>query len=120
MGANTNISQSPIAAPDRRRGNRGARPLGLEAFVVAALGLALALAAPSRASEPAPDSHGDRPVSTSPVQLGHAAVGPPGPSRVERADAPPLTRAAAQQRIETMSPEAWLAGFGSVRVERRD
>lgn len=32
----------------------------------------------------------------------------------------PLTRAAAQLRVETMSPADWLAGFGNVTVGRID
>ncbi len=59
-------------------------------------------------------------VSTSPIALG--ATGP-----FERATAPrshretmPLTRAASQQRVEEMSPMAWLARYGAVTVGRTE
>jgi len=35
-------------------------------------------------------------------------------------DAPPLTRAAAQRRIERMSPTRWLARYGEVSIDPAD
>ncbi len=60
-----------------------------------------------------------RVVSTSPVpgdaiQLAAPTAQPP--ARPHR----PLTRAAAKQRIEKISPRAWLARYGPVDVTRRD
>lgn len=61
-------------------------------------------------------------VSTSPE--GPSNARPPG-GRVPRAmrvldDDPPLTRAAARLRVETMSPARWLEHYGPVTVERRE
>lgn len=61
-------------------------------------------------------------VSTSPED--HALSNAPAerPARPMRVleDEPPLTRAAARQRVETMSPARWLERFGPVTVERHE
>jgi hypothetical protein len=53
------------------------------------------------------------------------AGSPTPPSAVMRTtgtgnDQPPLTRAAARQRVDGISPAAWLARFGLVSIERRE
>lgn len=61
-------------------------------------------------------------VSTSPEAhpVGSSATTRPArPMRVIE-DEPPLTRAAARQRVESMSPAQWLERFGPVVVERRE
>ena len=93
---------------------RSLRRFGLAAAVL----IALASAAPSVANtEEIPP---DRSVSTSPTGQpgpGSANAGPPAALSF---DDTPLTRAAAQQRIEEMSPIHWLSRFGRVSIERRD
>ena len=61
-------------------------------------------------------------VSTSPeatVSGTDVAGRPSGPDPALAAEPPPLTRAAARRRVETISPVPWLARFGPVALERR-
>ncbi len=61
-------------------------------------------------------------VSTSPETGAAQAQATPDPSAIAApTDAPPpLTRAAARRRVETISPVPWLARFGPVSLERRE
>lgn len=96
-----------------------------------------ATAAP-RASDPmaAPPPPSTPPSQTSPgtpvapadeAQVSMSALGAPPTARSgngRRAhDVPddfPLTRAAARQRIESMSPAGWLAHYGAVSIDRHE
>lgn len=61
------------------------------------------------------------PVSMSPSLLGERPNTTPSLTPLEGDQAlRPLTRAAAQLKVETMSPADWLAGFGDVTVGRVD
>ncbi len=55
---------------------------------------------------------------------GQAGSPPPTSAMTRRTGADdnglPLTRAAARQRVEEMSPAAWLAHFGPVSIERHE
>lgn len=96
-------------------------------MVTTALLLASLLAAPitsadSPVSPARPTPAGDRSVSTSPesertVDWDRGAAGRAGAASKP---GPPLTRAAARQRIETLSPLPWLSRFGPVVVEQAD
>jgi hypothetical protein len=61
-------------------------------------------------------------VSTSPESDSAQARATTDPSATARPadDPPPLTRAAARRRVETISPVPWLARFGPVSLERRE
>ncbi|MFO0689880.1 MAG: hypothetical protein U0900_14380 [Myxococcota bacterium] len=61
-------------------------------------------------------------VSTSPEDHPPASAATARPARPMRVveDEPPLTRAAARQRVESMSPAQWLERFGPVVIERRN
>lgn len=64
----------------------------------------------------------DARVSTSP-ETNEAAPSPARPASVlanGAAAPPPLTRAAARQRVESISPVPWLARFGPVSLEHRE
>jgi hypothetical protein len=91
-------------------------------FLAAILSTANPAAAETRETLPAPVPSGAPKalVSTSPdVHSSAIAVADrPRPMQVIE-DEPPLTRAAARQRIETMSPTRWLERFGPVTVDRR-
>ena len=83
--------------------------------LLVALGL-LCVAAPTWA---ATDDSAGKPVSTSPIATQsssddvHRALPP------THISTPPLTRAAAQRQLETISPADWLARYGRVDIERR-
>jgi DNA-binding transcriptional LysR family regulator len=87
-------------------------------FIVAllvTLGL-LCVAAPTWA---ATDDSAGKPVSTSPIETQSSSddvhhVLPPA-----HISTPPLTRAAAQRQLDTISPADWLARYGRVDIERR-
>jgi hypothetical protein len=66
----------------------------------------------------APDAR----VSTSPeTNAATPATSRPASALAIAADAPPpLTRAAARQRVESISPLPWLARFGPVSLEHRE
>lgn len=60
-----------------------------------------------------------------PMSAAEQAGSPPPASGMRRRfgagdDGLPLTRAAARQRVEEMSPAAWLAHFGPVSIERHE
>ena len=82
--------------------------------------LALLLATPAIATDDAVPAAGEASVATRAMAVA-ATPEPPTP----RGDAlavgieggVPLTRAANRLRIDRMSPERWLAGFGEVEVE---
>lgn len=86
------------------------------------LGASAALAEDARERPPAavapaaaPD---DAPVSMPPI-AGRANAA--GPASVTGSDTMrPLTRAAARERVDRMSPRGWLANYGQVVVGRRD
>jgi len=92
------------------------RPVGGPMATLLALGL-LCVATPTWAADN--DGADEKPVSTSPMTTqsskgdAHRAL-----SRA-RTPTPPLTRAAARRRVETISPADWLARYGSVDIERR-
>ena len=100
-----------------------ARPPRTLARLASVLSLALAgtaFADDGRAARTGRVQKAEPAVSTSPefarADGGHGTVRPShdAPTR------PALTRAASQQRIETMSPLGWLERFGSVEVGRID
>ena len=62
----------------------------------------------------------DTPVSTSPIENGSPDLGANPSSTSTDPAGPALTRAASKQRIDSMSPQTWLARYGSVRVGRTD
>ena len=96
------------------------------AVATALLVLLTAGSGPARSEESAPERAvglDERVrVSTSPDQEAPtAAVDTSSARRRPGADgATPLTRAAARQRVQTISPAPWLAGFGAVSVELRE
>ncbi|MBJ20990.1 MAG: hypothetical protein CL933_16405 [Deltaproteobacteria bacterium] len=59
-------------------------------------------------------------VSTRPVALGTPGSTANPNAAGARAQARPLTRAAAQRRVEEMSPMAWLASYGPVTVGQNE
>jgi len=80
-----------------------------------ALGL-LCVAAPTWAAD---DDSDGTPVSTSPMTT-RSSKGDAHRVLLEaRLSTPPLTRAAAQRQLETISPADWLARYGRVDIERR-
>lgn len=64
----------------------------------------------------------DARVAASPEPDASLAPAPSGPSARANAaeEPPPLTRAAARRRVETISPMPWLVRFGPVSLERRE
>jgi hypothetical protein len=96
------------------------------ALTTALLVLLMADGGPARAEGSAPERvvGPDRgvPVSMSPEsQAPTAAAATDSARRRPVAEvAAPLTRAAARQRLQTISPAPWLAGFGAVSVELRE
>ncbi len=68
-----------------------------------------------------PDRSNKNPVSMSPGLLGERPNTTSSLTSLEGDQTlRPLTRAAAQLKVETMSPTDWLAGFGDVTVGRMD
>jgi hypothetical protein len=96
------------------------------ALATALLVLLTAGSGPARSEGSAPERavELDEPVrvSTSPDQQTPNAVADTSSARRRPgADGTaPLTRAAARQRVQTISPAPWLAGFGAVSVELRE
>lgn len=88
----------------------------------------LDLESAERAEPTQPSPPSDAPVSTSPTAVRAALVGPG--TRASAAGSTgelgtgreglALTRAAAQRRVETMSPVGWLSAYGTVRIARPD
>jgi hypothetical protein len=96
-----------------RRHRRSRRLAGL----VLVLGTVLTI--PALADPPAgsPGNAGrDRPVSTRPIGRDRPDAGDLARRHVAALDRPPLTRAAAQRRVEQMSPTAWLSRYGDVTI----
>jgi hypothetical protein len=62
----------------------------------------------------------DRSVSTSPIEGTVPGSLESASPRNPANEAPPLTRAATQRRIEEMSPARWLARYGHVSIDQRD
>lgn len=112
----------PNAAPDGPRIHRGGGGALAVAAAVALLLTAPALAEESRGEggnpglESATDT--ERPVSTSPQPRAPTPEDALAPISGNAAPTPALTRAAARERIDSMSPIGWLEGFGDVRVGR--
>lgn len=128
MGGFQSNSPAKLGAPPATQPGPGAAI----ARAAACGGVALALlAAPigSATAETGPvatpviaEPTGEARVSTSPEDHASStapALRPARPMRV-RSNEPPLTRAAARQRVETMSPARWLERFGPVVVERSE
>lgn len=98
--------------------------IGCVTALFTVLVLALALAGPVAAAAEASDDRlaaADPRVSMSPEQA--AATTSSSPSTAPQAESalePPLTRAAARRRVETISPVPWLARFGPVSLEGRN
>jgi hypothetical protein len=92
-----------------------------------ALLLASLLAAPIASADPPvsparPMPSSDRPVSMSPEseRAGDRDRGAAGRAGAASTAGLALTRAAARQRVETLSPLPWLSRFGPVVVEQAD
>ena len=118
MGAFANIPDSTR----RPFGRRGLRSL-LSGIVLIGLMSAVPIFAESETDATESDRRiePNRSVSTSPM----LALFKPDSSRshlpaAPSTDGPPLTRAAAQLRIDEMSPVRWLSRFGSVSIGQRD
>jgi len=62
----------------------------------------------------------ERAVSTSPLPADASELARPAAQQSTRPDHRPLTRAASQQRIDSISPLGWLARYGPVDVTHRD
>jgi len=107
-----------IGAP--ARGPTRSRAVGLLAWVVALLALAGPIGA--AAAENAGPQAADARVSMSPEEASatNSPAAPSTQSTPKSADAPPLTRAAARQRVETISPVPWLARFGPVSLKNHE
>ena len=108
MGGITNISEWT-----QRRAWRH----GLTRLVVGIVLIALLGAAPSFAETG--QFHPDRSVSTSPADLAKQGPADTRPPAALATNDPPLTRAAAQLRIDEMSPTRWPSHFGSVSIGHR-
>ncbi len=92
-------------------------------ILVLGIGVSNASADERTASDPAAPPHTvtteDAPVSMSP------ALDPNGPSATparaeDQGPALPLTRAAAREHVDRMTPRDWLANYGQVVVGRPD
>lgn len=70
---------------------------------------------PNNAAPPA-GNETESPVSTSPGALARPSATSSESLATDDPDDLPLTRAAARQRVEAMSPVSWLSSFGSVSV----
>lgn len=87
------------------------------AVAAACLIAAALVAGPAAADRPeARVSRGPEPIATRAGGSVEAAA----PDAAPAAERPPLTRAAARQRVETISPVPWLARFGPVSLEQRE
>ncbi|MAG29562.1 MAG: hypothetical protein CL908_01555 [Deltaproteobacteria bacterium] len=75
----------------------------------------LLLASGTAWADPTPEER-ERSVSTSPMALERAQV--VRSAGQIPADAPVLTRAAARQRVEDMTPLEWLSRFGPISIDR--
>ena len=128
MGGFQFISRSKLGAANAAQ--TGPRSSAARAAAGALLTLALlgtpsgpiAAETGSGATTPFPGPAREARVSTSPED--HAArtapaARPTRPMRVVDDEGPPLTRAAARRRVESMTPARWLEHFGPVTVERR-
>ena len=133
MGAIHNILSGSTAGPP----SVASRPLRGRLLGAAALLSTLLLIPAASVADPAPDqaaaapemaaakTAADRgngnPVSMSP---GHAGERPNTTTSLTSLEGDqtsrPLTRAAAQLKVETMSPTDWLAGFGNVTIGQVD
>jgi hypothetical protein len=76
---------------------------------------------PAAESPPSPTSLTDAAVSTSPMARDvlpqETETAPHASANLGiRRDGVPLTRAAAQRRVDTMSPMDWLSAYGPVRI----
>ena len=102
-GAGPATAESPsLDDPPVQTGQRASRTGAREAgATVAAAKARVSMSAERQASSPPPASEMKR----------RTAAGD---------DGLPLTRAAARQRVEAMSPAAWLAHFGPVAIERHE
>jgi len=129
MGAYNNILNR---CDGRRRRAIHTRRLLIAALV---LGIAAATAAASSSDDPAADPIGpdtrvtdetaqahetDAPVSTRPLLRDARSSASKPAAAGSGAERTPLTRAASQQRVNGMSPVAWLAGYGHVTIERTE
>lgn len=116
------LSRHSAPSPSRRARRTRTRPVATTALLLASL-LAVPIASADAPASPVrPTPSGERPVSTSPEP--ERAVdrdrGAPGRARSASTVGLPLTRAAARQRVETLSPLPWLSRFGPVVVERAE
>jgi hypothetical protein len=104
------------------RVDHGERPQrGRRAVIIGcALGLSVALATLAQAGSirPATIEVPDRPVSTSPATRSQPDMIPSPPEALPTRETRPLTRAAAKQHSEAISPVEWLSRYGRVQVER--
>ena len=91
----------------------------LGALAGAILALALPLAPATATGDPQTPTP-ERAVSMSPEESGLADLESGPARRTPSQDDPPLTRAAAHERVEAMSPLLWLARYGPVSIGRRD
>ncbi|MBK7949028.1 MAG: hypothetical protein IPK00_09840 [Deltaproteobacteria bacterium] len=126
-GFKSNFPATGGASATRQPGPRAAI-----ALAAACGGIALALLATTAgpvaaetgpmATPAIPGPTGEARVSTSPEEHTSSTAPALRPSRPMRvlSNEPPLTRAAARQRVETMSPARWLERFGPVVVERHE
>lgn len=113
MGAFANISKKRRRCFARQR----------LASVLAGLVLIVTVRAATSSAETGtlhPDHAEDRPVSTSPALLAELDSLDAHPLAAPETNDPPLTRAAAQQRIDEMSPTRWLSRYGRVSIGHRD
>ncbi len=87
-----------------------------------AIGLLVLLAAPLAAADAADAeaANHERAVSTSPLPANASELATPAKQRPTPPHHRPLTRAASQQRIDSISPLGWLARYGPVDVTRRE
>lgn len=114
-----NRSSRPRRAPSARR-SLTLSPLAVGAALLLSVAQAAIPYAVFAAEPVAAADRPDRPVSTSPEPREQRNAVPGSLARDTAADPLPLTRAAAQQRVEGMSPVDWLARFGPVSIDSID
>jgi len=123
MGAYGNDSIKRNAPPPAGRASPSrAGPAAATICLLASLLAATVTGAETPSAPAQPTASPDLPVSTSPEPKGarEADRGAPGQTGPGSTRELPLTRAAARQRVESLSPLPWLSRFGPVAVEQAD
>ncbi len=99
------------------RVQRWLRPIRLGVVLTPLVWIVLIVATDSLA-DPS-ETLSDEAVSTRPIDAAHTASADASPPGALAAATPALTRAAAQRRIDQMSPTLWLSQFGRVSIDPR-